>query len=181
MRSKVSDQYDGKRRTLYETQCHHCSQILWLPKHLLNKPRYCGVACSSNAQQHQIQVSCALCGKDFTVTPSRKNKSKSGFHFCSRTCKDRAQHHDGIQAIHPSHYNDPTGSRYYRKRALREKGKGCERCDYNEVEQMLDVHHIDGDRSNNKMKNLEVLCVWCHALDTRKVEAHDWNGQLEGH
>lgn len=35
---------------------------------------------------------------------------------------------------------------------------------------MLDVHHIDGNRKNGKADNLEVLCVWCHALETRK----DW-------
>ena len=32
---------------------------------------------------------------------------------------------------------------------------------------MLDVHHKDENRSNNKIENLEVLCVWCHAVLTR--------------
>lgn len=32
---------------------------------------------------------------------------------------------------------------------------------------MLDVHHVDGDRSNGEIANLAVLCVFCHALITR--------------
>ena len=35
---------------------------------------------------------------------------------------------------------------------------------------MLDVHHVDGIRQNNHPDNLEVLCVWCHALKTRKID-----------
>lgn len=46
------------------------------------------------------------------------------------------------------------------------------RCAYDAHEQMLDVHHRDGDRKNNKIENLEVLCVWCHALETRGVPSH---------
>lgn len=48
------------------------------------------------------------------------------------------------------------------------KNHWCKR--YESETKMLDVHHRDGNRSNNKLSNLEVLCVWCHALETRK----DW-------
>src|SRR5438876_2230962 len=41
---------------------------------------------------------------------------------------------------------------------------------------MLDVDHLDNDRTNNSLDNLRVVCVWCHALKTRGVPAHDWNG-----
>lgn len=33
--------------------------------------------------------------------------------------------------------------------------------------ELLDVHHVDGNRKHNKIENLEVLCVWCHAIVTR--------------
>jgi hypothetical protein len=36
--------------------------------------------------------------------------------------------------------------------------------------EMLDVDHIDNDRSNNELENLQILCVWCHSLKTRSVE-----------
>lgn len=60
----------------------------------------------------------------------------------------------------------------YRKRALRHFGKKCVKCSYDKDERMLDVHHIDGQRGNSDMNNLEVLCVWCHALGTRDVPFH---------
>jgi hypothetical protein len=43
---------------------------------------------------------------------------------------------------------------------------------------MLDVHHKDGDRENGSIENLEVLCVWCHALYTRKIlgPSPNWDG-----
>ena len=37
------------------------------------------------------------------------------------------------------------------------------------LEDMLDVHHKDSNRKNGTIENLEVLCVWCHALKTRDV------------
>lgn len=37
---------------------------------------------------------------------------------------------------------------------------------------MLDVDHIDSNRSNAALSNLQILCIWCHALKTRGVEAH---------
>lgn len=45
---------------------------------------------------------------------------------------------------------------------------------------MLDADHVNGDRSNSKKGNLQVLCVWCHALKTRKVQYHEWAPSLTG-
>jgi hypothetical protein len=37
--------------------------------------------------------------KPFMINSSRRKKSKSGLHFCSRKCKDEAQRIGGIQEI----------------------------------------------------------------------------------
>ena len=48
---------------------------------------------------------------------------------------------------------------------------GCELSGKIDIpEKLLDVHHVDGDRSNNDVSNLVVLCVWCHAKVTRGIE-----------
>ncbi|CAL2105663.1 5-methylcytosine-specific restriction enzyme A [Tenacibaculum sp. 190524A02b] len=48
----------------------------------------------------------------------------------------------------------------------------CEECSINlsDNKKYLHVHHIDGDKSNNKESNLKALCIECHA----KQPNHEW-------
>jgi hypothetical protein len=47
-------------------------------------------------------------------------------------------------------------------------GHACEKCG---KEEDLQIHHIDEDRSNNRISNLEVLCYTCHKKRHRKKVA----------
>lgn len=47
----------------------------------------------------------------------------------------------------------------YRRKALDEYGHVCAVCGETEN---LEVHHRDGDRTNNTLDNLLPLCVGCH-------------------
>ena len=50
---------------------------------------------------------------------------------------------------------------------IKERGHQCEECGmkrWGEEKIPLEVHHIDGDRTNNKYENLKLLCCNCHAL-----------------
>lgn len=51
----------------------------------------------------------------------------------------------------------------YRTRALAHYGQYCALCNYSNID-ALQVHHIDGNRSNNNITNLVVLCANCHAV-----------------
>lgn len=128
-----------------------------------------------------IILNCAQCDLSFKAKDSRLNNSKSGLFFCSRKCKDLSQRIGGMVEIMPPHYTPSNGKSYddYRNRAVEAFGPVCIQCDYQENIKMLDVHHIDGDRSNSELSNLEVLCVWCHAFETRKVTPHLWTGKFE--
>lgn len=109
----------------------------------------------------EVAVVCAYCGATSYRKPARQ-RSKSNTYFCSRVCKDHGQRiENGITAIHPSHYGTENGVRY-RKLALSEKGSICERCGYNKCLSALQVHHLDKNRSNNRLENLMVLCANCH-------------------
>jgi len=46
-------------------------------------------------------------------------------------------------------------------RLLKERGKKCERCNYNKYE-ILQIHHKNRDRNNNELSNLELICPNCH-------------------
>lgn len=50
---------------------------------------------------------------------------------------------------------------------IRERGHRCEFCNLTEWmghKIPLEVHHKDGDRTNNELPNLELRCGNCHAL-----------------
>jgi hypothetical protein len=132
--------------------------------------------CSFALRSIKREVRCAWCNKSFSRTP-KKLKTKSGLVFCSRACKDKAQRIGGLEAIQPDHYGTEDPRYTYRKRAFEVYGKACSSCHYTHKESMLDVHHIDSNRENNALGNLEVLCVWCHAIKTRKQE---WHLQQDG-
>lgn len=110
-----------------------------------------------------------MCNKIIRRNKSKLLNSKSGIYFCSRECKDKGQSLEfGLKEIWPNHYGLSDGHNDYRDRALRKYGAVCNDCGYNLSKKMLDVHHIDSNRSNNEIGNLRVLCVWCHAMETRK-------------
>lgn len=56
-----------------------------------------------------------------------------------------------------------------RKRILAERGEKCERCGWNQENPYhgkvpVQVNHINGDCTDHRAENLEVLCPNCHAL-----------------
>jgi hypothetical protein len=49
---------------------------------------------------------------------------------------------------------------------VKERGKKCEMClleSWLDNDIPLECHHIDGDRTNNELHNLQLLCPNCHA------------------
>lgn len=78
--------------------------------------------------------------------------------------------------MHPPHYGSGNGVHDYRERALEFYGTKCtdaecplQKAGIEIPERMIDVHHKDEDRGNNVLENLEVVCVWCHAIRTRRM------------
>jgi predicted HNH restriction endonuclease len=45
---------------------------------------------------------------------------------------------------------------------MKERGKSCEKCGYSN-EKILQIHHVDRDRNNNRAENLKLLCPNCHS------------------
>ena len=174
----VSDQYDGNMRVLTLRACEGCGGPHYAPKHVTK--RFCSCRCAAQAKSTKTKVPCAWCGNEFLIRPKRLRAAKSGLVFCKRRCKDTAQRLDGLSEIQPSHYGKGGSAQGYRKQAFRLYGAHCRRCGYDRFRRMLDVDHIDGDRSNNDQRNWQVLCVWCHALKTRAVPEHDHVAKTPG-
>lgn len=117
-----------------------------------------------------MEVDCDYCHVTYKIRSSNYLASKTGLRFCSRECKSEAQKLGNNLTKHIS--PNATGASY-RSHALRIYGAKCKQCGYAEYVKMLDVDHIDSNRKNNSIDNLQVLCVWCHALKTRKVKYHE--------
>ena len=176
-----SDSFDGSFRNLYNKQCVLCNKDYLIPAHLLETRKYCSKLCAQKASINRIKTKCGYCSKE--IEKKKSSVTKSGYFFCNRKCKDNSQSLGNIKEILPSHYKENRTA--YRKRALALLGNKCSNKDCvitkNNIEiksYMLDVDHIDEDRSNNRLENLQVLCVWCHRIKTSKNWGiHDRRGE----
>lgn len=128
-----------------------------------------------------VRRECLQCNSEFYVYPSQL---KRGGRFCSVGCgttyrnltdnpskrpevrKKISDNHAFPYALAPywkfgkenPNYK-PNAKSTYRKRALEFYGDTCQRC---ESDCDIQVHHVDRDRANNELNNLEVLCQRCH-------------------
>jgi len=146
-----------------EKNCLQCNKKFLTEPRYINRGhgKFCSVSCSSkfkrkNKKELEPNVFCSYCNKKFYMNNSKKKNSKSGLYFCCRNHKDLAQRIGGVKEIMPRHYGTGSGDYSFAKKNY------CEDCGYNKIPQILHVHHIDRDRTNNKVDNLVCICPTCH-------------------
>jgi hypothetical protein len=82
-----------------------------------------------------------------------KGKSPTGKQIWDKLCWLHRSHRKGNYRAHKKDY--------------------CEACGFVAiVAAQLDVDHIDGDRTNNDIDNLQTLCANCHRLKTHTNKDH---------
>lgn len=152
--------------------CLNCNKEIYVENKEIKRGfgKFCSRTCSSTFNRNNIKppepnVKCGYCQKDFYITMSRAARSKRKVYFCCGAHHDAAQRIGGLEAVLPSHYGTGTGESRYRDIAFAVKPKKCERCNYDKHEAGIVVHHIDRNRENNDISNLEVLCAICHAIE----------------
>jgi hypothetical protein len=150
----------GKNRLFIEAKCQVCGTVYRRQKRQQKELYTCSIGCNSIAKGSTIELNCDHCGELFLRGKSKLKLSKSGKYFCSRLCKDKAQSY--MLEIQPDHYGSGEYSDY-RTKALYQLGCVCIQCGYSNKD-ALEVHHIDRNRGNNNISNLEVLCANCHTL-----------------
>jgi 5-methylcytosine-specific restriction endonuclease McrA len=91
--------------------------------------------------------SCSLCGDTKIKLRDSKATSLAGKYRCIAVYKRNIVKSQYPYAVH--------------------KKDACEKCGFIPVHiSQLDVDHIDGDRWNNEVSNLQTLCANCHRLKT---------------
>lgn len=71
-------------------------------------------------------------------------------------------------------YSDYTRSADLKYHLIQKRGHCCELCKgiiWRDTPIPLELHHIDGDRTNNAEDNLQLLCCNCHALTDNYCKA----------
>ena len=104
--------------------------------------------CSECKYEHTV---CSYCGKEIRRLKSDL-KTSSGYVYCSRECGNR----------HKAELTKRNDSNAYRRNAFEHYEHKCAICGWNEDIALLEVHHIDEDRTNNTVVNLIILCPICH-------------------
>lgn len=104
---------------------------------------------------------CPVCGTNFKCIARSTNEQVTCSKGCSNTWFRAGKNHYN----HKEQGTESTTQ--YRVKALNHYGRVCSSCGYDKHVLALDVHHIDEDRSNNKIENLRVLCCNCHAIHHR--------------
>ena len=133
---------------------------------------FCSKECLAASRVTSVNVVCGHCTKPISRTQAQFKRSQSGDCYCSRSCATAAnnkKHKSG-----ENHHYWTGGSSKYRPLALRTYGCLCQNpncvlraANITVPDVLLDVHHKDHNRKNNKIENLQVLCVYCHAVETR--------------
>jgi endogenous inhibitor of DNA gyrase (YacG/DUF329 family) len=113
---------------------------------------YCSSACYGIS--NRVENPCLICG-----TPILASKHKR---TCSRACANMSR--TGTTYKRGAPKDKVKDQRSVKLRLIAARGKQCERCAYSRLE-ILHVHHRDRNRSNNDLKNLELICPNCHALE----------------
>jgi endogenous inhibitor of DNA gyrase (YacG/DUF329 family) len=111
---------------------------------------------------------CLYCGKKIdNPYGSKANK------FCSRKCQTNYELKEFIDRWRNGEETGMKGKygisdRLRNYLILQHNGK-CEKCGFEGTNpytgrSVLQIHHMDGDCTNNKEENLQVLCPNCHAM-----------------
>ena len=132
-------------------KCTICGKLIYRrPIEIKRGKVFCSVVCAGIACRKEKP--CLICGKLILAGLNKKT--------CSRSCANK--HREGIKYKIGSPRNKVKSQRALKLRLLKERGKKCEKCDYNKY-QILEVHHKNRNRKNNELKNLELICPNCHA------------------
>lgn len=140
-------------------KCEYCKKKFVTDALRAKPPKYCSKKCKYEGLKGRGHVTfrCRHCHKTFRDAPSRERK------YCSTACN----HKSSIAKWNPSDHTTVRDGLKRRGRIVR-----CERCGYDKVPSILGIHHIDRDRSNNTMPNLQILCPNCHSEEHGRHITH---------
>lgn len=108
---------------------------------------YCSRLCADEAKKaKRVEVICSTCGGKYNIPKCRNIFNK---YYCSRDCADHKRSDNNLKIDR---------SKNFYKRLIKESI--C-KCGVHE-DYLLQIHHKDGNKRNQSLDNLEVVCANCH-------------------
>ena len=137
--------------------CLCCNEVIPFEKRFRHK--FCNRTCSAtyNNKLRNKDKNCLSCGKEL------KNKSSN---CCNYKCHNDLLWKQRKEKIKNGDYNNINSS-LFKKYVIEIRGYRCEKCSNNkwlDHNIPLNLHHKDGDSTNNNLDNLELLCLNCHGI-----------------
>ena len=132
-----------------EIQCTQCEEIYLKWPYEVNYKRKHGYICTPCRKKNgaKIEKNCVVCGSSFTVTSLVAKKQIT----CSYACSNKH--------FRTGENNGNWKQESYRSTCFLYHKKECVVCGENNI---VEVHHLDGNSKNNLPKNLIPLCPTHH-------------------
>jgi len=151
---------------IYNLTCDYCGKkITKRDRHGgRNKHHYCSKPCSDAAKVKKVTVVCDLCGKPFMKKSS--DISRSNRNFCSQDCAITFR----VLMTEPRRNRRISNQMVHRTVAEAKIGRKLLATE--------EVHHIDGDPTNNDPDNLVVLTASEHSKIHASKKGRDHYGRF---
>lgn len=163
-----------------EVTCEICNALFKTKPYFVRKGqgRFCSKVCKGQSQKKGAEIPCSVCAKPVYRNSTQTGKSKSHKFFCSKSCQTKWRN---SQYTGQNHIGWKDGKSTYRDILTRSGvSRVCFLCKETD-RRVLVVHHIDEDRSNNRLENLSWLCHNCHHLVHRdRAERQQFRKMIAG-
>ena len=164
--------------------CECCGKE-FTPKYKSQK--FCSRSCSASVTnklrkrslETRLKISKTLCGEEKEIFEGqickRCGKVISNIFkkldFCSNECRVEYEYEQKVNAWlnNPESVKNIYIPRFIKRWLKETRGEKCEECGWDHKNEYtglipLQIHHIDGDCTNNHPDNLKILCPNCHSL-----------------
>ena len=144
--------------------CKYCGNIIPWEK---RENEFCNQSCSASYNnQNNCKTEkfyCLNCGKEIT----------KGKKYCNNKCESDYEHKQYINNWKQGSESGIIGkddvSNHIRRYLFDKYDNSCQCCGWKQINPYtnkvpLQIHHIDGDCTNNSESNLQLLCPNCHSL-----------------
>lgn len=118
---------------------------------------FCSDECKKSYKTKKVICECVNCGKTF----ERMLSQIRGATFCSKSCANSYHNSERVGEKNPNYVDGAHKGRDYLTKAFRTYEWVCTICG-NDDNDVIEVHHIDKNRTNSDVDNLICLCANCH-------------------